>query len=48
MTHRWLVGILAGVLLAGSARRHKRKQKPAQAQVPTGEVVLGTVTIPRR
>jgi hypothetical protein len=46
MTHRWLVGILSGALLAGSAVA-QAQQKPAQAQVPTGEVTLGTVTIPR-
>ena len=34
MTHRWLVGILAGVLLSGSAML--AQQKPA-ATVPTGE-----------
>jgi hypothetical protein len=44
MTHRWLVGILAGVLLSGSAML--AQQKPA-ATVPTGEVVLGSVTLPR-
>ena len=63
MTHTWLVGILAGVLVAGSAAT-QAQQKPAPATpaekpaapmpatqkrtaVPTGEVVLGTVTIPR-
>jgi hypothetical protein len=46
MTHRWLVGILSGALLAGSAVA-QAQQKPAQAQVPTGEVALGSVTIPR-
>jgi hypothetical protein len=44
MTHTWLVGILAGVLVAGSLAT-QAQQKPAA--VPTGEVVLGTVTIPR-
>jgi hypothetical protein len=43
MTHRWLVGILAGVMLSGSAI--VAQQKPAA--VPTGEVVLGSVTLPR-
>ena len=43
MTHRWLVGILAGVMLSGSAGL--AQQKPAA--VPTGEVVLGSVTLPR-
>ena len=45
MKHRWLVGILAGALLAGSAAV-QAQQKPAR-QVPTGEVALGSVTIPR-
>jgi hypothetical protein len=44
MTHRWLVGVVTGVLLAGSAAT-EAQQKPAT--VPTGEVVLGTVTLPR-
>lgn len=44
MTHRWLVGILAGVMLSGSAIL--AQQKPAAA-VPAGEVVLGSVTLPR-
>ena len=43
MTHRWLVGILTGVMLSGSAMM--AQQKPAA--VPTGEVVLGSVTLPR-
>jgi hypothetical protein len=43
MTHRWLVGILTGVMLSGSAA--VAQQKPAA--VPTGEVVLGSVTLPR-
>lgn len=70
MTHTWLVGILAGVLVAGSAATQAQQkpaappqepqkpatatQKPAptmpaqpKASVPTGETVLGTVTIPR-
>ncbi len=45
MKHTWLVGILAGALLAGSAAV-QAQQKPA-AQVPTGEVALGTITLPR-
>lgn len=44
MTHTWLVGFLASVLLAGSVAT-QAQQKPAA--VPTGETVLGTVTIPR-
>lgn len=43
MTHRWLVGILAGVMLSGSAIL----AQPQAAAVPTGEVVLGSVTLPR-
>ncbi len=43
MKHRWLVGILVGVLFAGSAAA----QAQQKASVPTGEVVLGTVTLPR-
>jgi hypothetical protein len=43
MTHRWFVGILAGVMLSGSAML--AQQKPAA--VPTGELVLGSVTLPR-
>ena len=44
MKHTWLVGILAGVMLSGGVAL-EAQQKPAT--VPTGEVVLGTVTIPR-
>jgi hypothetical protein len=84
MKHTWLVGILAGVLVAGSAATQAQQkpaaptqepqkpatatQKPAPAaekptpapqkpaapampaqkgSIPTGETVLGTVTIPR-
>ena len=43
MKHTWLVGILAGVLLAGSAVG----AQPKPAAVPSAETVLGTVTIPR-
>lgn len=45
MKHTWLVGILTGALLAGSVTT--QAQQAARAEVPTGEVVLGTVTIPR-
>jgi len=45
MTHTWLVGILTGVLLSGSAAT--QAQQAARAEVPVGQVVLGTVTIPR-
>jgi len=50
MKHRWLVGIVTGVWLSGSApfiSATAAQSKPAAATVPTGEVVLGTVTIPR-
>ena len=45
MKHTWLVGILTGVMLSGGVAL-QAQQKPA-AEVPTGEVVLGTITIPR-
>jgi hypothetical protein len=48
MTYRWLVGILTGVMLSGSAPSigvMAAQQK--SAAVPTGEVVLGQVTLPR-
>jgi hypothetical protein len=44
MKHTWLVGILTGVMLSGGIAL-QAQQKP---EVPTGEVVLGTVNIPRR
>lgn len=44
MKQTWLVGILAGGLLAGSAAA-QAQSKPAA--VPTETTVLGTVTIPR-
>ena len=51
MKHTWLVGILTGVMLVGSAATHGAlvaQTKPAaRGEVPTGEVVLGTITIPR-
>jgi hypothetical protein len=47
MTHTWLVGILTGVLLSGSVATQAQQKPAARAEVPTGEVVLGTVTIPR-
>jgi hypothetical protein len=49
MKHMWLVGALAGVMLAGSAAAQTPStQKPgAAAEIPTGETVLGTVSIPR-
>lgn len=43
MKHTWLVGILASVMLAGSAAA----QTQTTGEVPTGEVALGSVTIPR-
>jgi hypothetical protein len=43
MKQAWLVGILAGVLLAGNAAT-----KAQQAStVPAGEVVLGTIPLPK-
>ena len=53
MTNHWVVvGILAGTLLAGDTlAQHKApNQQPTTAdvpQVPTGEIALGTVRIPR-
>lgn len=70
MKHTWLVGALAGVMLASSAAAQTpqtttapqakpaaqapakpaapaMRQPAARAEVPTGETVLGTVTIPR-
>ncbi len=44
MKHTWLVGILASVMLAGSAAA---QTQTAAGEVPTGEVALGSVTIPR-
>ena len=45
MKHTWLVGILAGVLLAGSAVGSAAAN--AGARCRPRETVLGTVTIPR-
>jgi hypothetical protein len=46
MKQTWLVGILTGVMLAGAAAQ--AQQKPmTRAEAPTGEVALGTITIPR-
>jgi hypothetical protein len=44
MKHTWLVGILASTLMMASVGA---QQARTQAAPPTGEVVLGTVTIPR-
>ncbi len=44
MKHTWLVGILASVMLVGSAAA---QTQTAAGEVPTGEMVLGSVTIPR-
>ena len=49
MTYRWLVGILTGVMLSGSAPSigvMAAQQK--SAAVPTGEVVLGPAGVPHR
>ena len=43
MKHTWLVGILASVMLVGSAAA----QAQTSGEVPTGEVALGAVTLPR-
>lgn len=43
MKHTWLVGILASTLMMGSVSA----QAQTTTAVPTGETVLGTVTIPR-
>lgn len=43
MKHTWLVGILASVMLVGSAAA----QTQTSGEVPTGEVALGAVSIPR-
>lgn len=42
MKHMWLVGILASVALVGSAAAQTQT-----TEVPTGEVALGAVTLPR-
>jgi hypothetical protein len=41
MKHMWLIGIVAGMLVAGSVAN------AGQAGVPTAETNLGTVTIPK-
>ena len=43
MKHTWLVGILASVMLVGSAAA----QTQTSGEVPAGEAVLGSVTVPR-
>ena len=47
MKHTWLVGILTGVMLSGGIALQAQQKPAARAEVPTGEVVLGTITIPR-
>ncbi len=48
MKHTWLVGILSGLLLAGSGAALAQQKPAARAEVvPTGDVALGTITIPR-
>jgi hypothetical protein len=44
MKHTWLVGILASTLMMASV---SAQQARTQAEIPAGETVLGTVTIPR-
>lgn len=43
MKYSWLVGILASVMLVGSAAA----QTQTTGEVPTGPVALGAVTLPR-
>jgi hypothetical protein len=43
MKLRWLVGVLAGVVMAGSAAA----QTTPQGQVPAGDAALGSVSLPR-
>jgi hypothetical protein len=43
MKHTWLVGILAGIVLAGGPVG----AQPKPAAVPGAETVLGTITLPR-
>ena len=49
MKHRWLVGILASMLVVATAAAQTQRQGSAQpaGEVPTGEMALGSVTIPR-
>lgn len=44
MKHMWLVGIVTGALFAGGAAMQAQAQRAA---VPTGEMSLGSVNIPR-
>ncbi len=43
MKLRWLVGVLAGVVMAGSAAA----QTTPQGQVPAGDAALGSISLPR-
>lgn len=49
MKQTWLVGCLASMLVVGSAAAQTPRQGAAQIQgeVPAGELMLGTVKIPR-
>lgn len=48
MKHMWLVGILASMLVVGTATAQTQRQAaPPAGEVPTGEMALGSVTIPR-
>ena len=47
MKHTWLVGILTGVMLSGGVALQAQQKPAAKAEVPAGEVVLGTIRIPR-
>jgi hypothetical protein len=47
MMHRWFLGAVAGLLIGASAAAQTPAQSQPAAQIPEGEMVLGTVTIPR-
>ena len=49
MKQIWLVGAVASVLVVsnGAAQTAAKTQAGTSAQVPAGETVLGTITIPR-
>lgn len=47
MKQTWLVGILTGVVLAGTAAAQAQQKPMTRAEVPSGEMALGTITIPR-
>lgn len=47
MTHTWLVGAVASVLMVAGAAAHTPTQSQGSSQLPGGDTVLGTVNIPR-